>query len=238
MSAIITPASPAPAIFSAPPVPLSRIERYGIELVPAAQKTVRLQDLFCIIVNFQLNSGQILIAGLSVVAGLPVWQAVAAQTSGILIAFLPYLVMATVGVDHGIPGQVATRLAFGLRGAKLLPSALRRVASIYWFAFQTVAGSLAVVAVLERWTGSPHPLLAISLGFGALQALVAAFGYNSLRLLSRVALPLKLAILGWMLLTLTTHADPHFAPAAVFGYHGHGGGWLSFVGWLNAAIAT
>ncbi len=236
MSATTTPALPETAIASRAPVPLRGIERYGIEPVPAALKTVRWQDLFCIIVNFQLNPGQILVAGLSVVTGLSVGQAILAQTAGTLIAFLAYLVMATVGVDHGIPGQTATRMAFGLRGAKLVPSTLRTIASIYWFGFQTVAGSLAIVAVLDRWTGTPHALLPISLAFGLLQALVAAFGYGSLRILSRIALPLKLAIMGWMLVTMATHPDPRFAPAAVFGFRG--GGWLLFVGWFNAAVAT
>ena len=234
MSATI-PAS-APALPPAPPVPLAGIERYGIEPVPAALKTVRWQDLFCIIFNFQLNSGQILVAGMTVAAGLSVWQAILAQTAGTVIAMLAYLVMATVGVDYGIPGQVSTRMAFGLRGAKLVPSTLRTIASIYWFAFQTVAGSFAIVAVLDRWTGTSHSLLLISLVFGALQALVATFGYGSLKILSRIALPLKLAILGWVLVTLATHADPHFAPRAVFGFRG--GNWLLFAGWLNTAIAT
>ena len=46
-----------------------------------------------------------------------------------------YVVMATVGVDYGIPGQVATRGGYGLRGSKLIPSFLRSIASCYWFAF-------------------------------------------------------------------------------------------------------
>jgi len=233
MSASLATASSATA-----PATQHGIERYGIEPVPDALKTVRWQDLFCIIINFQLNPGQILVAGMSVVAGLPVWQAILAQTGGTALAYLAYVAMATVGVDYGIPGQTATRMAFGLRGAKLVPSLLRTIASIYWFGFQTVAGSLAVVAVLDRWTGTHHSLLAVSLVFGGLQAVVATIGYNSLKILSRVALPLKIAILGWVLVTLMTHHDPHFAPRAVFGFMSKGGSWLLFVTWLNAATAT
>jgi nucleobase:cation symporter-1, NCS1 family len=229
-------ASAPPA--SAPADRSPRIERHGIDPVPDAEKTVRWQDLFCILINFQLNPGQILVAGMSVAAGLPVWAAILAQTGGTTLAFTAYVAMATIGVDHGIPGQVATRMAFGLRGAKLIPSLLRTIASIYWFGFQTVAGSLAVVAVLDRWTGTPHSLLVVSLLFGVLQALVAAIGYGSLKLLSRVALPLKLLILGWAFVTLATHPDPHFAPGAAFSFGGHGFQWLLFVSWLNTATAT
>ena len=215
-----------------------RIETYGMQPVPLHLRTLRWQDLFCIIINFQLNAGQILVAGLSVAAGLPVWQAILAQVLGIAVAFIPYLLMATVGVDYGIPGQAATRMAFGLRGARMLPSLVRTIASTYWFAFQTIAGSLAIAAVLDRWTGTAHSLLAISIAFGVLQAVVAILGYGSLKILSRIALPLKIVILSWMVITLMTHHDPNFAPSRVFAFASKGGGWLLFIAWFNSWVAT
>ena len=44
-----------------------------------------------------------------------------------------------------------------------------------------VAGSLAVVAILDRWTGTPHSLVAVSVIFAVLQAVVAIIGYDSLK---------------------------------------------------------
>ncbi|MCQ8278650.1 cytosine permease [Acetobacteraceae bacterium KSS8] len=230
----------ATTVLPAPPLvrPHPTIERAGIEPVAPDARTVRWQDLFSIIINFQINPGQILVAGMAVAAGLSFWQAVVAQVSGTMVAFLAYVTMATVGVDHGIPGQTATRMAFGLRGAKLLPSTLRTIASVYWFGFQTVAGSLAIVAVLDRWTGTPHGLLGISLCFGAVQAVVAAIGYNSLKLLSRVALPVKLLILAWMGYTLLAQPDPGFRPGAVWRFQQHHAGWVLFAAWFNTALAT
>src|SRR5260370_40366496 len=102
--------------------------------------------------------------------------------------------MATVGVDYGIPGQVATRAIYGLRGSKLIPSFLRSIASCYWFAFQTMIGATAIVAVLEKLTGVHYSLVLVSVLFGIVQALVAIIGYDSLKALSRIALPLKLVI--------------------------------------------
>ena len=52
------------------------------------------------------------------------------------------------------------RMVYGLRGAKWVPSFLRTIASTHWFAYQTMAGSLAVVAI-------PHPCLSRSV-IGAL----------------------------------------------------------------------
>ena len=215
------------------------VEQFGIEAIPPELKTVRWFDLFAIVFNFLVNPGVILVGGLAVASGLSFWQAVAAETIGVVLAFAAYIVMATVGVDYGIPGQVATRMAYGLRGAKWMPSLLRTIASVYWFAFQTLAGSLAIVAVLERWTGASVSLVGVSLAFAVLQTLVALVGYGSLKLLSRVALPAKLLILTYLVALMMTHDDPNFAPSQVLAYPGGTGShWVQFATWLNASAAA
>ena len=215
------------------------IEQFGIEPIPDARRTVGGWDLFSIILGLSLNPGAILVGGLAVASGLSFLAAVAAITGGMIIAVVPYTIMATIGVDYGLPGQVGTRMAYGLIGAKFVPSLLRSLASIYWFAFQTVAGSLALVAVLDRWTGTHFPLIGVSLVFALLQAIVAIIGYDSLKQLSRAALPFKLGILGYALWVMAVHPDPHFAPGAVLRYAGSPpGGWLLFVTWMNVLAAN
>jgi NCS1 nucleoside transporter family len=214
------------------------VEQFGIEPVPDELKTVRWYDIFSIIFGFALNPGSMLVGGMAVVSGLSFVGAVGAITSGVLLATIAYAIMATVGVDFGLPGQVSTRMAYGLRGAKWVPSFLRTIASTYWFAYQTVAGSLAVVAILDRWTGTPHSLLMVSIIFAVLQAAVAIIGYDSLKHLSRTALPFKIVILCLVLGLLATHNDSHFAPSAVLHYAGKPeAGWLLFVTWLNVVTA-
>jgi len=43
------------------------------------------------------------------------------------LATIAYTIVATVGVDYGLPGQVATRMVYGMRGAKWV---LRRVTAV------------------------------------------------------------------------------------------------------------
>ena len=93
-----------------------------------------------------------------VAAGLSFQAALAAGFFGTMVALVFYLIMATLGVDYAIPGQVATRVVYGLRGAKLIPSLLRVLVSIYWFSFQTLVGASAIVAVLAKMTGITYPL--------------------------------------------------------------------------------
>ena len=214
------------------------VEQFGIEPVPPELKTVRWHDIFAIIFGFALNPGSMLVGGMAVVSGLSFWGAVGAITSGVLLATIAYTITATVGVDYGLPGQVSMRMVYGVRGAKWVPSFLRTIASTYWFAYQTVAGSLAVVAILDRWTGTAHSLVAVSVTFAVLQAIVALIGYNSLKHLSRIALPFKILILSFVLVLLGTHSDPSFAPSQVFHYAGKPeAGWLLFVTWMNVVAA-
>ncbi len=215
------------------------VEQFGIEPIPPEKKTVRGWDIFAIILGLALNPGAILVGGLAVVSGLSFLGAVTAITAGMAIAVAAYTTMATIGVDYGLPGQVGNRMAYGIRGAKWIPSFIRTFASIYWFAFQTLAGSIALIAVMERWTGSHYSLVSVSLGFALLQAAVALVGYDSLKHLSRIALPFKLAILAYALFVMMMNNDPNFAPAAVLSYAGGPkAGWLLFATWVNVTAAN
>jgi hypothetical protein len=135
------------------------IEGFAIEPIPDALKTVRWPDLFLLVSNFLVNPSTILIGGLAVASGLSFWAAILCSTLGIVIAFSAYIIMATVGVDYGITGQVACRMVFGIRGAKWLPSVMRTIASAYWFAMQTIVGATVIVAIRHQWTGGNYSVV-------------------------------------------------------------------------------
>ena len=214
------------------------VEQFGIEPVPEALKTVRWFDLFSIMFNFLINPGTLLGGGLAVAAGLSFQGAVASAFLGTSLALVFYLIMATIGVDYGLPGQVATRAVFGLRGAKAIPSLLRSLASVYWFAFQTFAGASAIVAIIAKAAGVTYPLVWVSLVFGIVQACVAMVGYGSLKALSRIALPIKVVVLVYLFLLFSRHHDPSFGIAKVWSYDGTGWSWLLFAGWLNITLSS
>ncbi|HET6873079.1 MAG TPA: cytosine permease, partial [Sporolactobacillaceae bacterium] len=123
------------------------VEQFGIEAIPPELKKVRWWDLFLMVVNFLVNPGTILVGGLAISAGLSFGAVIASEALGISLAFGVYVIVATLGVDYGIPGQVGTRMAYGILGSKWVPSLLRTASSIYWFAFQTISGALGISAV-------------------------------------------------------------------------------------------
>jgi NCS1 nucleoside transporter family len=213
------------------------VEQFGIEAIPEDRRTVRWYDLFSIILNFLVNPGTILVGALAVASGLSFWAAVVSLVLGIALAFGAYVIMATVGVDHGLPGQVATRFAFGIRGAKIGPSILRTISSIYWFSFQTIAGALGIVAVLHAMTGHDYNLALVSVVFAVAQVLIATIGYDLLKSLSRVAFFSKLFItvlLLWVLISQQGHS-----PAQVFAFGGKAGwSWALMAVWVNTSAAA
>ncbi|MCQ8278928.1 cytosine permease [Acetobacteraceae bacterium KSS8] len=215
------------------------VERHGIDPVPLAERTIPARDLFGIFVNFLLNPATILKGGMAVCAGLSLVEACVAETLGALLAIVFYIVMASVGTDYGIPGQVAARMAFGVQGAKWASSLPRLIVSIYFFAFQTIVGAMAIESVLRQITRHIPSLTVIAALFGVLQALVAIFGYQSLRWLSRAALPVKIVVLGYLLYMLAFNGpSPAFRPEAVLHFHAQGGWhWALFAVWVNISSA-
>ena len=215
------------------------IEGFAIEPIPIELKTVRWPDLFLLVSNFLINPSTILIGGLAVVSGLSFWATIVTSTLGILIAFSAYVVMATVGVDYGITGQVACRMVFGIQGAKWLPSVMRTIASAYWFAMQTIVGATVIVAIRHQWTGGSYSVVKTGLVLAAVQVLLALVGYNFLKLLSRFTLPAKVAGIIYLFWILAHGTGASYRPGAVFHFQSrHGWAYAVAAVWLNSLVAA
>src|ERR1700723_1897847 len=215
------------------------IEAYGIEPIPEALKTVRWPDLFLLVSNFLVNPGTILIGGLAVASGLSFWATILTSTLGILIAFSAYIVMATVGVDYGITGQVACRMVFGIRGAKWLPSIMRTIASAYWFAMQTIVGATVFVAIAHQWTGGTYSVVRTGLVMAGAQVILALVGYNWMKLISRFSLPVKVAGILYLFWVLGHGPGASYRTSAALHFQSHTG-WHYLLGavWLNSMPAA
>jgi purine-cytosine permease-like protein len=158
-----------------------------------------------------------------VVGGLPFWYAVAATTLGQLLASLGLMIVARVGVDHGLPGQVALRATFGHRGARLLTSPYRVAAASYWFATQAVAAALALSAISTQGFGQSLPVGLTAMCIGALQALLGIIGIHALRHFSRLILPSTVVFICVVFYILAQGEDARLAnsdPATAFSWSG------------------
>jgi nucleobase:cation symporter-1, NCS1 family len=215
------------------------IEGYAIEPIPEVLKTVRWPDLFLLVSNFLINPSTILVGGLAVASGLSFWATVICSTLGIVIAFSAYIIMATVGVDYGITGQVACRMVFGIRGAKWLPSIMRTIASAYWFAMQTIVGATVIVAIRHQWTGGTYSVVRTGLFLAALQVGLALVGYNWLKLISRFGLPIKVVGIVYLFWILAHGPGASYRPSAALHFQSHTGwAYVMAAVWLNSMTAA
>jgi NCS1 nucleoside transporter family len=193
------------------------VEEYGVEPIPAELRTVRWPDLFAINFTFFLNPVMYVLGALAVVdGGLPLAWAVAATVLGQALAFGLLVVVAQPGVDYGLPGQVAMRASLGLWGARGLSSPYRLVAATYWFAAQALAGSLGIQAIVVALGGDRPPLVPVALGLAVFHAALAVLGFDVMRYVLRVVLPLSLVFTAVLLALYVASDDPRFGVGRVF----------------------
>ena len=192
------------------------VEQYGVEPIPAGVRTVGWPDLFAINFTFFLNPVMYVLGALAVVDGrLPLPWAVAATVLGQALAFGLLVIVAQPGVDHGLPGQVAMRASLGLWGARGLSSPYRMVAATYWFAAQALAGSLGIQAIVVALGGDRPPLVPVALGLAAFHATLAVLGFDVMRYVLRVVLPLSLVFTAVLLALYLASDDERFAVGRV-----------------------
>ena len=193
------------------------IESYGVEPIPAELRTVRWRDLFAINFTFFLNPVMYLLGALAVAgSGLPLWWAVAAMAAGQALAYAVMVPIAEVGVRYGLPGQVALRATLGFWGARLSSSPYRVIAATYWFAAQALTGALGIQAIVQAMGGGHVRLVPVALGLAAFHAALAVLGFDVMRYVLRVVLPLSLAFTGVLIALYVTTDDPRYAFGRVF----------------------
>src|SRR5262245_15108565 len=149
---------------------------------------------------------------------------------GQAIAYAVMIPIAEVGVDYGLPGQVAARATLGFWGARLLSSPYRVVAATYWFAAQAIAAGYAIQAVVQAMGAGKPPLVPIALGVGALHATLAVLGFDVMRWLLRVVLPISLVFVGVIVSLYISTDNPKFQAGRVFDSPDQHLTWVGFAG--------
>lgn len=215
------------------------IEEIGIQPVPPEQRTGTWSDLFAINFAFAVNPLYFVLGAIAVTEfGLPLWWAVACSVLGVLLAFAILTPLAQVGSDFGIPGQVSLRAFLGIWGARGLSSGYRTVAALYWFAAQAITAAYAVRALVDALAGVDLGIVPVAVGLAAVQALLAVVGFDVIRYVSKVVLPLGLVFVGVMLALYLSSDDPRFAVGRVFASPDQHLRWADFAAWLTLIVGS
>jgi nucleobase:cation symporter-1, NCS1 family len=211
-----------------------RVEEYGVEPIPAELRTARWPTLFAINFTFFLNPVMCVLGAFAVLGGgLPLWWAVLATVVGQGLSFAFLVVVAQPGVDHGLQGQVAMRAHFGQVGARALTSPYRVVASVYWFGAQALTAAFGVQAIVEVLADTRLPVVPVALGFAVVQAALAVLGFDVMRWLFRVVLPLSLAASALLIVLYVATDDPRYGVSRVFHSPEQRFTWLGFATYVT-----
>jgi cytosine permease len=215
------------------------VERFGVEPIPPELRKVGWNDLFAMMVTFNLSPLVYVLGAIVVVeGGLPLWWAAATVGIGVTIAGLILIVIAQVGVDYGLTGQVAMRATFGQWGARGLTSPYRMIAAAYWFAAQALAGAFGIQAIVRGLTDYELPLVPVALVLAAVQAILAVIGFDLLRHFVRVMLPLMAVFTGAVVALFLTADDPAYSVSRVFESPDQSLTWLGFATFLTVMWGT
>ena len=132
----------------------------------------------------------------------------------------------------GFPG----RLLCARRSASGAPAcSARRIASsaTYWFAAQALIGAYGFQAIVQTMTGHRLPLVPVALALASFHAVLAVLGFDVMRYVLRVVLPLSLALTGVVLWLYLASDDPRFAVGRVFRSPDQHFTWVGFATYVT-----
>jgi NCS1 nucleoside transporter family len=192
----------------------STIEKFGLEPIPEDKKTTKWYEYAMIQFSFSPNSGNFLVPAMAILAGgLSFGWALLCTIGGASLAFYIVSLMSLPGSKYGIPAQYAIRSFIGIKGAKYISSPVRAITSLYWFAVQTIGGSLVIQVIFEKLGGITLPLLPISLFLSILMSLLAIVGFEAVRKMTKYCLPVLISggIITLILYMVSPLESFHFA---------------------------
>ncbi len=112
---------------------------------------------------------------------------------GIVIFYMCFMGMEAC--DTGLPTVTLAASALGKKGSKYIISILLAVACIGWFGIQSSVCGNSFSSMISTISGLNIPVWLSSTIWGIIMLLTAVFGYNSMKYLNFVAVPLLVGIL-------------------------------------------
>jgi len=130
------------------------LEQKGIEPVPITERTTGWWSLTVIFVGIFAHLVAFA-AGADYVSNIGLLKTIACVIIGVSLVIPFYMTGGWIGAKYGIPGSVAMRVAFGIKGS-WIPSVLNAIVAMGWFALQTTISAMAFDKIIMFFGGASH----------------------------------------------------------------------------------
>jgi purine-cytosine permease-like protein len=130
------------------------------------------------------------------------------------------------------------RATLGFWGSRLLSSPYRVVAATYWFAAQALTGALGIQALVEAMTGTHLRLVPVALCLAVFHAVLAVLGFDVMRWVLRVVLPVSLAFTAILVGLFLATDDPRFAVGRVWDSPDQHLNWVGFATYVTVVCGA
>lgn len=144
--------------------------------------------------------------GASLAEALPIPVALLAVLVGNVAMVIILVLIADIGVEHGVNFAGYLRAPFGLTGS-YLPLVLRALAAIAWFGIQTYLGATAIDLIAAQFLGVDLLPLWYVL-FGLVEIAIVAGGLGVIRWVINVAAPALFVLSLWLLYLMLSRTSP------------------------------
>lgn len=152
---------------------LGRIEAYGIDTIPEAERHSSPWNLFSILFGGSLTFSLIIIGWFPIAFGLSWWQAASAVVVGSACGAALLAPMGLMGPRTGTNNPVSSGAYLGVAG-RLVGSFLEASASLAFAALSIWTGGDALAGALARFFGIEDATVARLIAYGVLSILVTA----------------------------------------------------------------
>lgn len=168
-----------------------QIETIGLSEVPESEKKTRWFDYAFIQMAFSVNTGNVLVPALAVTAGgLSAGAAISSTLIGAVLAFILVSILSLPGARYGLPAQYVIRTMIGSKLSMYFASPVRSLTSLYWFAVQTIGGSIVVQFLLNEFAGILIPLYVLAPLFSVIMSVLALIGFEAVKQTIKWFIPL------------------------------------------------
>jgi cytosine permease len=138
-----------------------------------------------------------LLVGATLISGLGFGPALLWSGLGFLIVGTSMALLGARAAQQGADTRALATRAFGDTGARLVLGLVVGVPLMGWFGVQTAIAAGSLVHIVERSFGLHWGLPPVALALGATMTLTAVAGFGALKWLNYLAVPAKVALVGF-----------------------------------------